>query len=85
MAEAEKTSRAKTVKSAKSVKTKKSAPVQFEDDFNPPPLMEEPKYFGYEDMTGAAPIIEIEMLTDENILPTKKSRATRQADPRPPL
>ena len=30
--------------------TKKSQPVQFEDDFNPPPLMDEPQYFGYEDI-----------------------------------
>ncbi|MBR2341699.1 MAG: type I DNA topoisomerase [Clostridia bacterium] len=43
-----KTSRSKTSNSAKSAK--KSAPVQFDDEFNPPRLMEEPIYFGYEDV-----------------------------------
>ena len=43
-----KTSRSKTSKTTKT--KKKSAPVQFDDEFNPPPLMDEPQYFGYEDV-----------------------------------
>ena len=49
---------AKSAKTAKTARksgkttrtTKKSQSVQFEDDFNPPPLMDEPQYFGYEDI-----------------------------------